>query len=128
MITVICAHCWNVTSVWDCSSKRAQCVAFKNDPQCLSGSSASAHISERTQSVSIMKASLYERSWMCIGCHTQGLVFLSYLNQIWNVLTNFIKNSKYTSWNPVCGSPPGTCRQTNSLMWQSLPCCTHKHA
>lgn len=105
MITVSRAHYWNITLVWDCSSKTAQYVAVKNDPKCLSGSSAPAHTWERTQSVSNMKASLDERSWMYIGCHTQGLVFLSYFNQIWNVLTNFIKNSKYATWNPVCGSP-----------------------
>jgi len=63
MITVSRAYCWNVTSFQDCSSKTAQCVSVKDDPQGLSASSASALTSERIQSVSNMKASLDERSW-----------------------------------------------------------------
>lgn len=118
VITVNHAHCWKisaVTSIWDCSSKRAQFVAVTNDPQCISGSTSLAHTSEETRSVSNMKANLDETSWMYIGCHTQGLVFLFYFNQIWNVLTDFIKNSKYISWNLVCGIPSDTCRQSDVM-------------
>jgi hypothetical protein len=84
------------------------------------------YLIERT----VMKAvCLDKRSWMHIGHHTKGLAFLSYLNQSWNVLTDFSKNSKYDiSWHPVRGSPPDTCRQTNSQMWWNLSIFTHKLA